>query len=445
MQTALATLAQMAGGRVPGSARISPEPWWWQPLPPPAPPEPPPPRADVVIIGAGFTGLCAALTLVRAGRSVVVLERGRLGAGASTRNGGQLGSGNQKFRVATLIAMMGQARATALLREGVAMLDHLEDLITTERIACHFTRCGRFRGALRPAHYDAMARDMEDLHRHAGVVSHMVPRAEQHREIATDRFCGGSVLPDDASLHPGLYHQGLIDRLRAAGALLLGQSPARALHSGPDGHEIDTPAGRIAAREVIVATNGYTRGLDRHLSARIVQVGSAVIATAPLPPERIAALMPGGRMYGTSARVFHYFRAAPDAPRLVWGGRVGRLVRPDTPAAYGHLAAEMLRVFPDLGAVQVSHGWTGQIGYTFDGFPHLGRTPRGIHYAMGYCGTGVTRASWFGRKIALQLLGNPEGRSAFDDLAFPSHPFHALATPAVPLVEGWKRLRDRID
>ncbi|WP_211222277.1 NAD(P)/FAD-dependent oxidoreductase [Sediminimonas qiaohouensis] len=397
---------------------------------------------DVVVIGSGFTGLSAALTLTRAGRSVAILEKDQLGAGASTRNGSQLGSGNQKFRVKTLIEMFGELKAKALLSEGVAMLDYIEELIRTENLDCHFYRCGRFRGAVRPAHYDAMARDMEDLHKFAGVESFMVPKQEQHKEIRTDYFYGGSVLPDDASLHPGLFHGRLVTRLREAGALLLDNTPALGIESDSKGFIVTTHAGPIWAANVIAATNGYTRGFDRYLSRRIVQVPSSVIVTEALPQKQIDAMMPAKRMYGNSARVFFYFRAAPSEPRLIWGGRAGRMVRADTPAAFGHLASDMLRVFPDLGEVKATHGWTGQIGYTFDDLPHLGKTPKGIHFAMGYCGTGVTRSIYFGHKVALKVLGSPKGRTEFDDITFPTHPFHFVADRAVPVFESWYRVKD---
>jgi glycine/D-amino acid oxidase-like deaminating enzyme len=277
------------------------------------------------------------------------------------------------------------------------------------------------------------------------VESIVVPRSEQHREIASDLFYGGTVLPNDAALHPGLYHAGLLRRVEEAGGVVLGLTPVESIREERPGFRIGTSCGDVVAKDVIVATNGYTQRVHGHLDQRIVPVGSAVIATEPLPPGLIQQLMPGGRMYGNTNRVFSYFRAAPDQDRIVWGGRVGRGFAADSPFAFAHLARDMRRTFPQLGDVRVTHGWSGQIGYTFDSLPHLGRTPDGIHYAMGYCGTGVSRSTWFGHKIALKLLGDPDGATAFDDIVFPTHPFHAVAPAMVPVYEAWYRMRDALD
>lgn len=439
------TLAALARGRT-GGRSLATTPFWWDAAPPAAGPYPPRPTAiDVLIVGAGFTGLSAALVLARAGRSVAVVDAGVPGFGASTRNGGQVGSGNQKFWVKALIAMQGERKAAALLREGVAMLDGIERLIAEERIDCAFARSGRFRGAMRAAHYEAMARDMEDLAARTGVAFAMVPRADQRREIGTDLFHGGALLPDDASLHPGRYHSGLMARAVEAGARVIGQSAVRAIETGRDGHLVRFDDGETRARDVLVATNGYTRDVGAFFDRRIVPVGSAQIATGPIPNELFDAAMPTRRVYGNSNRVFSYFRPAPEENRIVFGGRADALRPADDPRAYAHLARDLLRVFPALGDVAVTHGWSGLIGYTSDEFPHLGRNGDGVWHAMGYCGTGVSRSTHFGRKIALKMLGSPEGASAFEGMTFPSHAFHRLAKPAVPLVTAWKRVRDAID
>lgn len=437
------TAGDLARGHVESAIGITYRPYWWDAAPRSRTAAPLPQRTDVVIVGSGFTGLSAALTLLRHGRSVVVLERDVPGYGASTRNGGQVGSGNQKFRVKRLIELRGPAKAAAMLREGVQMLDYIEHLITAENIDCHFKRCGRFRAAVQPAHYEAMARDMEDLRAIAGVESFMVPKSEQHSEIGTDVFFGGSVLPQDASLHPGLYHAGLMGRIQDGGAHVIGN--AAALHicrEGGDRYALTTTLGAIHARDVVIATNGYTDGLVPELGRRIVPIGSGLIATGEIPENTLSRMLPKDRVYGNTNRVFYYFRAAPGERRIIWGGRVGRLVNNTSPFAFRHLARDMLRVFPDLADVPVTHGWDGTIGYTYDEVPHLGRTATGIYYALGYCGTGVSRATYFGHKIALQLLGQSEGRTSFDDLAFLSFPVHPIAKQAVPVVETWYRVLD---
>jgi glycine/D-amino acid oxidase-like deaminating enzyme len=373
----------------------------------------------------------------------VVLERGVPGFGASTRNGGQIGSGNQKFRVEKLIELRGRKKAEDLLREGTRMLDYIEHLITSEAIDCHFKRCGRFRGAMQPAHYESMARDMDDLHKIAGVESFMVPKAEQHTEIGSDVFFGGSVLPNDASLHPGLYHSGLMKRIEDLGGRIIGNAAATHIEaSGKNRFLLKTAAGDIACRNVIVATNGYTDGIVPELRRRIVPVGSALIATEEIPEALFSKLLPKNRVYGNTNRVFYYYRAAPAERRIIWGGRKSHIASSISQAAYGHLVRDMLHVFPELAGTAISHAWDGLIGYTFDEVPHLGYTGKGIHFALGYCGTGVSRATYFGNKIALQVLGDPDGRTAFDDLSFPAFPVQPVAKMAVPVVETWYRFRD---
>ncbi|WP_261405488.1 NAD(P)/FAD-dependent oxidoreductase [Chenggangzhangella methanolivorans] len=435
------TVGLLAKGE--GKGQFETEPFWWDAAKPPtAGFDAVPRQVDVLVVGAGFSGLSAALVLARAGRGVLVVDAGVPGYGASTRNGGQVGSGNQKFRVRTLIEMKGEKKAVELLHEGVEMLDGIERLVRDENIDCSFERCGRFRGAMRPEHYEAMARDMSDLHRFAGVEFGMVPKGEQGSEIGSDRFHGGAVLPQDASIHPGRYHAGLLSRARDAGALIAGNAPVRDIVSSGSGHLVRFDGFDVRARDVIVATNGYTKGVGGYFSRRIVPIASSQIATGHIPQDRFEAAMPKRRVYGNSNRVFFYFRPAPGENRILWGGRSSHVAREGSAASFQHLARDLLDTFPDLEHVPVTHAWSGLIGYTFDEFPHLGRSPDGVHYAMGYCGTGVSRSTHFGRKIALQLLSRPEGQSAFSDLGFPSHPFHFVAKHAVPAVETWYRIRD---
>lgn len=436
---------EFGSGRIKSHHALAYRPYWWDAAPGGSDEnlKTVPKNCDVAIVGSGFTGLSAALTLARAGRSVSVFERGRAGFGASTRNGGQVGSGNQKFRVKTLIDLRGRRKAEEMLREGTRMLEYIATLIETEKIDCHFRRNGRFRAAVRAEHYEAMAADMRDLKEVAGVESFMVPKAEQTSELGTDAFFGGSVLPNDASLHPGHYHAGLMQRFAEAGGQVVDHTGVTNIEPVAGGFRVRSTRGETLARNVLIASNGYTDALVPELGCRIVPVGSAIIATGEIPEALYNRLLPKNRVYGNTNRVFYYFRGAPDARRILWGGRVGRLsLSKNSPQAYRHLAQDMLRVFPDLGSAPITHAWDGTIGYTYDEIPHLGKTAAGMHYAIGYCGTGVSRATYFGNKIALQMLERAEGRTSFDDLAFPAFPAHAIAQRAVPFVEAWYRLRD---
>ncbi len=433
-------LAKVQGG---AAGALTFKPYWWEAAPRRgASAKTLPGSCDVAIVGSGFTGLSAALTLAKNGRKAVVLDSGTPGYGASTRNGGQIGSGNQKFRVQKLIALRGRQKAEDMLREGMRMLDYIEQLIKDEAIDCHFSRCGRFRGAMRPEHYEGMARDMEDLRKIAGVDSFMVPKSEQHSEIGSDVFFGGSVLPNDASLHPGLYHDGLMNRVEALGGEVIGNAAVTGISREAQGFRVKTALGEISARNVIIATNGYTSGLVPELGRRIVPVGSGLIATAELPADLMSKLLPKNRVYGNTNKVFYYFRGTPGRRRLLWGGRVGRLAASRSPRAYSHLARKMIEVFPELAGAPVSHAWDGLLGFTADEVPHAGRTRDGLYFMLGYSGTGVSRSIYFGHKLALKILDDPAGKTAFDDLAFPDFPAPAVARRMVGLVETWYRLKD---
>ena len=420
-------------------------PWWWEA----APPRPQngtalPGNADVAVVGAGYSGLAAALTLARAGRQVVVVDAEAPGYGASSRNGGQCGSGNQKFTAAQLVATHGEKKARELVTEGLAMLHHLGEFIEAEKIECHFSRVGRFRGAAVPRHYEDLARDAQDMRKLAGVESHMVTRAEQHTEVGSDFYHGGVVLPNDGSLHPALYHRGLLQRTEEAGVQVIGHTSATDVVAESGQVTVNTTRGRLQAGCALIATNGYTGAAMPHFRRRIIPIGSAIIATEILDRALLRRLMPRNRVVGSSSRIYHYIRLCPEGKRFLWGGRVKGRGLPDDPSGFAHLYQDMVRVFPELEGTRITHCWSGYVGYTHDVFPHLGHRNR-IYHAMGYCGSGVTRATYFGHKIALQILGDKEGRSAFDDLDFRSYPVHFLARRMVPAVTDWYRFQDWLE
>jgi glycine/D-amino acid oxidase-like deaminating enzyme len=172
-------------------------------------------------------------------------------------------------------------------------------------------------------------------------------------------------------------------------------------------------------------------------------VGSAIIATEPLGTERVARLLPGRRVYGDTRRVFSYFRPSPDGTRILFGGHCFEVHRAD-PSPFAGIYRSMLRTLPGLEGIRISHAWSGRIGVSRDHFPHIGNV-EGVHYAMGYSGTGVTRSTYFGNKVALKLLGDPDGATEFDDIPFRSHGPPARMPFVVNAVVRWMTLLDRVD
>lgn len=419
------------------------EPYWWEEAPrPQLPVASLPKEIDVAIVGSGYTGLSAALTLARRGRSVIVFEAEDAGFGASSRNGGGVGSAPYKLGFEKTVAQFGHDRAVALWKEGVASVDYMADLVSREQIACHFVRSGRFVGAHRPRDYDTLAREVELLRRHTGYEVHMVPRSDQHAEIGSDLYYGGRFNVGDGVVHPALFHQGLLERVLNAGAIVASRTPVTDVERDGPVFRVSTPRGTVRAGDVIVGTNGYTGGAVPWLERRFIPVGSQMIATEPLAPELVGKLLPRGNMVVDTKRTVHYYRASPDGRRILMGGRP--LLR-DAPwdVAGVELRTFMVKVFPELAGTRITHAWGGRLGFTFDKLPHIG-VRDGIHYAGGYLGSGVAMSVWLGRKLGLKVLGDPEGASALDGREFPTMPFYRGKPWFLAAVAAYYRARDAI-
>ena len=418
-------------------------PWWWEAAPRPDHSEVPvPAEIDVAIVGSGYAGLSAALTLARAGRSVAVFEAGDPGFGASSRSGGMIGSGHRMGSkgFAGLAEELGEARAIALLKEGVSALEFATGLIERESIDCKFKRVGRFRAACRPQDYDTIGHDIDLLRRKIGIDVDMVPASGFAQEVATDRYFGGCVFHEHGGLHAGLFQLGLLDRASAAGAVVCG----RAAVSGIDGHqgafEIVTARGRCRAREVIVATNGYTGPLTPAFRRRLIPIASFIIATEAIGEDRVRQEIPSSRMIVETRSRHCYYRPSPDGERIIFGGRAA--LRPiDLRTSARRLHRFMTRLFPSLAEVRVTHSWTGNIAFARDHLTHIG-VRDGIHYALACNGSGVAMAPYAGHKAALKLLGSPDGRTAFDEFEFKAYPFYRGRPWFLPVVDWLYQARD---
>jgi glycine/D-amino acid oxidase-like deaminating enzyme len=400
-----------------------------------------PQKVDVAIIGSGYTGLSAAIETSRGGRDTLVLDAEDAGFGCSTRNGGQI-STSVKPGFDALARRYGEERALGILREGHNSLAWVSDFISREKIECDLRICGRFHAAHNAKQYEALARSARAAQPGGlKVEAHVVPRAEQHSELGTDAYFGGVVYSRHASVDPGRFHQGMLDRARTAGATVIAGCPATGVRRDGAGFLVETARGMVTAANVVIATNGYTRGLTPWLQRRVIPIGSYIIATEPLPRDVMARLMPKDRIVSDTRKVVYYYRASPDGQRILFGGRVSAN-ETDARKSAPLLHMELVRLFPELAGTRISHSWCGFVAYTFDELAHAGQQD-GLFYAMGYCGSGVGMAGYLGMRIGQQVLGRKEGATAFDGLPFPTRPFYSgnpwFLAPAVT----YYRWRDR--
>jgi len=378
-----------------------------------------PAQTDVLIVGAGYTGLSAARKTAAAGLTTWVLEAGSIGIGCSGRNGGQVAH-SLKPPFAKLRSLYGAQRAFAICREGFESLDYLRALC--RELDCDWRECGCFFGAHTPRHFERMAH--EARHQPAGLEQRIsvVPKTEQREEIDSDFYHGGCVYHDDASVDPMKLLLGLLDRARRAGAAVLDGCAAQAIRRARAGFEVLTARGTIQARKILIATNGYSGPLSAWHRRRVIPIGSYQIATEPLGRERVQSLIPRSRNIVDSRRVVVYFRPSPDGERIIFGGRAA-LAERDPLACVPRLRAMLAQIFPELSKVELHHAWVGWVAYTFDTLPHLGCRD-GIYYCMGYCGQGVPLAPYFGMKIGRRMAGTPDADTALDGLVFPTRPYY---------------------
>jgi glycine/D-amino acid oxidase-like deaminating enzyme len=402
-----------------------------------------PARADVVIVGAGYTGLAAARRIAHAGASVVVLERERVGWGASSRNGGQVLTGF-KLDPATLVARFGESRARELFDTSLESIIALERLIADEAIECDYERTGHVQAASKPVHFEAFRDEQALLSRVFDHRVEVIPAADQRSEIGSDAYFGLMVDERSAALNPARYVDQLGAAAGRAGATIVEHARVtRVSRRGPR-WIVTTGRGAIDTGELLVATNGYSDQAVPWLQKRFVPIGSYIIATEPLAPAEAAALLPGGRMAFDSKHFLHYYRLSREH-RLLFGGRAAftRPTEETTRRSAEILRKEMVSIFPSLASARVEYAWSGNVAFTRDQLPHAGRL-EGAYYAGGYCGHGVAMATCLGELIARRMGGEPIDHPLFDD-RLPPIPLHRGTPWLLPLAGAYYALRDWLE
>ncbi|MEO7908313.1 MAG: FAD-dependent oxidoreductase [Roseiflexaceae bacterium] len=399
-------------------------------------------RADVAIVGGGYTGLAAARELARRGVSVALLEARTLGWGASSRNGGMVLTG-LKLEVEQLVSKYGLQTARRLFAASLKALNCVEQIVADEQIECDFARSGHLLLACKPAHFRAFAREAELLERDFGHSTKLVLPSQLRKEIGSDAYVGGLVDEASAGINPARYVAGLAHAAQRAGAQLYQQAPVERIERMGADWQLTTPRGKLRASAVLLASGGYSGAATPMLRRKIVPLGSYIIATEPLTERLARELSPHNRMIFDSKRFLYYFRLTPDR-RMLFGGRAGFF--PETPATVRESAAilrrGMVEVYPQLRDAQIEYAWGGTLDVTFDMMPHAGQLD-GLHYAIGYAGHGVAMATYLGGIIGACLAGE-QVDNPFAELPFPGAPLGLYDGRPwfLPLVGAWYKFLD---
>ncbi|HEX4078449.1 MAG TPA: FAD-binding oxidoreductase [Rhizomicrobium sp.] len=365
--------------------------------------------ADICVIGAGYTGLSAALHAAETGARVIVLEAQRVGFGASGRNGGQIHSGLRKDQ-RELETWLGTAHA----RDLWALSEEAKTLVSA-LVERHGIGCELKSGLIIAAHSAratvALARDTEHLVRHYGYRDlRMLNATETAEQIGTSLYQGGRLDRGGGHLHPLLFARGLARAAESAGAEIFEQSAAQMLEDRSGGAEIRCAGGSIMAGRAILATDAWSGALAPALEPVIGHVESFITATAPLPDALAKEILPGDAAAADTRHVLDYYRKSADG-RLLFAGREAYFGLPGNIAAL--VRPRLLRVFPKLRDIPVEYAWSGTVGITVTRMPHFGKLSERVLFAHGYSGQGVALATLGGRLLAEAALGHEERFDVF--------------------------------
>lgn len=397
--------------------------------------------ADVCIVGAGYTGLSAALHLAEAGYKVVLLEAHQVGWGASGRNGGQVGTGLNKDQ-AELEAMFGKTQAKALWDLSLEAVKLCKDLVHKHQIDCdlqagiiHADHRQRFVEGSR-----AFAEKLQYDYNYSAI--RFLDQAALQRELHSPLYYGGVLNLGAAHLHPLNYALGLAQAAHQAGAAIYERSPVLS-YSNDTKAEVVLEQGRVTADYLILACNGYLDNLEPKVASRVMPINNYIVATEPLTEAQTLNLIPNRYAVADSAFVVNYFRLSADKRLLFGGGESYSFKFPrDIP---GLVRPRMLQVFPQLAHTKLDYAWGGTLAVTVNRLPYFTRIQPNVFSVSGYSGHGVALATLAGKLLSEVVSGTAE---RFEIMAkLPNWPFPGGALLRWPLLVTamlYYSLRDRL-
>ncbi len=406
-------------------------------------------HTDVAIIGGGFTGLAAALFLSKAGKKVVVVEKERIGWGASGRNAGMLTTGYKKS-IFDLEGKLGTEKAKELMDMSADCVKLVKGIVDEYQINCSLQTDGGIRVAYKPSHFEALKKEHEHLLEKFQYETELVDSQNIQAEIYSPIYqYGGLIDRKSFAFHPLNYVIGLAEIAEKEGASIYESTEVTSIikkQNSVDRFILNTPNGEIKCTHIVIATNGYTSDITKRLKKSIMPIGSHIIATQPLPDQLANQIIPNKRVISDTKNFLYYFRLTPDQ-RLLFGGRVNfktSATQSEYEQIYSALHDNMLSVFPDLKEMGIEYRWGGTTGFTFDFMPHIGETDDGMHFAIGYCGHGAAMSTLLGKILAYKITGEERTETVLESLPLRTIPLHGQRVKILNLLGYYYKIADKI-
>jgi len=398
--------------------------------------------ADICVVGAGITGLSAALNLAERGYKVAVLEANLIGWGASGRSGGQMifGFGCD---MSVIEKSAGKIAAKAMWDMSVEAIDILRQRVDQHQIQCDLQQ-GHLHAAIKP-------RQMRELEEWQGSLEQQYDYAslslwgkqQVQSKMASERYIGGLYDANSGHIHPLNYTLGLAKAALDAGVSIYTASAVTKVTRKSKANICHTMQGQVTAEQVLFCGNAYMGKLVPEISSKIMPVGTYIGATEPLGKARAQALINNNMAVADINFVLDYFRMSADY-RMLFGGRVSYSTLAP-PNLANSMRQRMLGVFPQLADVNMAYSWGGNVAITMNRGPHFGRLGKDLYFAQGFSGHGIAATGLAGKLLAEAVAGQTERFDLFDEISHLPFPGGTLfKTPALILAMAWYRLRDML-
>ena len=404
-------------------------------------------RADIAIVGAGFTGLRAALELSQKGVNAVVLDAGQIGWGASGRNGGQVNPIGHESPLTTekkWSKLYGATRGKELAQRFSHMYmnaaDELFNLVKTHNIQCDAEQ----NGWIRSVHGPAAEADFHDMFKgwhDAGADIEMLNASQVEQMSGCKGYGLGWIAKRAGTVQPMSYVRGLADAALKAGATIHCDTPIEKLEQQDKQWKLTAPSGSVTADQVLLCTNGYTDPLYPNLAQSIVPVISIQAATQVLTDEQSAEILPGRQTFADTRRVIFYFKKTAEN-RLVFGSAG---ITEESPSRTDHarIMKGLCTIYPQFPELKVDYIWGGRIAVTLDHLPHIHQPAPGLHMGLGCNGRGVAMSTVMGRLLAEAALGKSENELPLPVTKIKKYPFHRFHRTGIRLLVPWKEYCDQ--